>query len=337
MQFIQNYAAFLLNTVTIVIAIVSVLIAIVAISARNKKNDAGQIVIKKLNTRFEEYRTQLQTEIFTKTELTAFKKKQKADKKNLSTDTRKKIFVINFNGDMKASQVTGLREEITAILTVATENDEVVLLLESAGGLVHSYGLAASQLQRLRDHNIRLTVCVDKVAASGGYMMACVANKIVAAPFAIIGSIGVLLQLPNFHKLLEKHHIEFEQLTAGEYKRTLTLFGENTDKARSKMREDLEETHQLFKDFIKTHRTEVIINNVATGEHWFATQAIEYKLVDMLQTSDDHLLQASQAADLYEIKKMAKKSLLQKLGQSAQASYEGILNYWWKSRQEHLH
>ena len=109
-----------------------------------------------------------------------------------------------------------------------------------------AYGLAASQMQRIRDKKLKLTVCVDKVAASGGYMMAVVADKIIAAPFAVLGSIGVLAQVPNFHRLLKKHDVDFEMLTAGKYKRTLTMFGENTDKGREKFQEDIEDTHVLF-------------------------------------------------------------------------------------------
>ena len=218
-----------------------------------------------------------------------------------------------FKGDIKASDVSSLREEISAILTFASKNDEIFVTLESAGGTVHGYGLAASQLKRIRDKNIKLIVAVDKVAASGGYMMACVADKIIAAPFAIIGSIGVLAQIPNFYRLLKKHNVDFEQVTVGQYKRTLTLFGENTDEDREKVQEELEETHQLFKDFIKEYRDDVDIDKIATGEHWYGKQAIELKLVDELKTSDDYLSEAVQNADIYEIDYIRKKPLSEKI------------------------
>ena len=126
--------------------------------------------------------------------------------------------------------------------------------LESGGGLVHGYGLAAAQLVRLKDAGLTLTVCVDKVAASGGYMMACVADKVVAAPFAVIGSIGVVSQLPNFHKWLKNHDVDYEMFTAGDYKRTVTVFGENDAEDRAKYQEELEQTHALFKHFVNTYR-----------------------------------------------------------------------------------
>ena len=182
---------------------------------------------------------------------------------------QQRVFVLNFDGDWKASAVNLFREEITAILCVAKPQDEVVVRLESSGGVVHGYGLAASELQRIKDHHIPLTIAVDKVAASGGYMMACVADKILAAPFAIIGSIGVLAQLPNFHRFLKKHDVDFEQITAGQYKRTLSLFGENTSDGRKKFQTEINEAHQLFKQFITEHRPQIDIDKLATGEYWF--------------------------------------------------------------------
>ncbi|MFW0065456.1 MAG: protease SohB, partial [Coxiella endosymbiont of Dermacentor silvarum] len=216
-------------------------------------------------------------------------------------ESKKRIFVLDFNGDIHASSVEKLREEVTALLIVANKEDEVLIRLESSGGMVHSYGLAASQLQRIKEADIKLLVAIDKMAASGGYLMACVADWIIAAPFAIVGSIGVLAQLPNFHRYLQKKSIDFEQITAGEHKRTLTLFGENTEEGRAKMRQEVEEIHTLFKNFIKEHRKVVDIEQVATGKHWCASQAIHLKLVDELKTSDAYLLKARQKCDLYEI------------------------------------
>ena len=227
---------------------------------------------------------------------------------------KKRVYVVNFHGDIRASAVASLREEITAILTVATENDEVFLRLESGGGVVHGYGLGASQLMRVREKNIPLTVSVDKVAASGGYMMACVGNHIMAAPFAIIGSIGVIAQVPNFNKVLKKHDIEYDQFTAGEFKRTVTMFGENTDEAKAKFREEIEDIHALFKDFIVQHRPDVDIVKVSTGESWPGTRAMEKNLVDELKTSDDYLLESSKDADIYEVKYVSKKSLSERIG-----------------------
>jgi serine protease SohB len=222
-----------------------------------------------------------------------------------------------------------LREEITAILTLASSNDEVLLKLESPGGMVHSYGLASSQLDRLRKKNVPLTVCVDKVAASGGYMMACVADKILAAPFAIIGSIGVVAQIPNFNKLLKKHDVEFEMMTAGEHKRTLTMFGENTDKGREKFAEELEETHQLFKDYVSERRPQVDIDKIATGEIWFGSRALAMSLVDGIQTSDEYLVSRIEQADVFEIAYVVKKTLHQRLGLAAEESADRLLVRWW--------
>ncbi len=239
---------------------------------------------------------------------------------------KRRMFIIDFDGDIRASAVDSMREEISAILTHATEKDEVLVRLESGGGMVHSYGLAASQLQRIKDKGIPLTISVDKIAASGGYMMACVANRIIAAPFSIIGSIGVLAQIPNLHRLLKKHDIDYEQLHAGEYKRTLTMFGENTDKARVKMQEELEETHTLFKDFVKSQRPSLDIDHVSTGEHWLGTRALELGLVDELKTSDDYLMSARENTELINLSFNEKTNMMDKLS--------SIMSLRWRQQQK---
>ena len=334
MHMLTIYALFLLKTATIVLAFIIIAVTIVALASRGKSKSKGKIVTHKLNRKFEAMKRAFNDIALSDKALKNLNKQsKKIEKKSVkSDDTKKRLFVLNFNGDIKASQVDALRQEITTVLLVATPKDEVVVCLESPGGVVHGYGLAASQLQRIRNQKIPLTVIVDKVAASGGYMMACVADQIIAAPFAIIGSIGVVMQLPNFNRLLDKNNIEFEQLTAGEYKRTLTMFGKNTDKAREKVLEELEEVQVLFKNFISQHRPQVDINQVATGEHWFATKAIEYHLVDALQTSDDYLLKKSVDHDLYEITYKTKPTLAQKFGKGVHSLVDGFMTRLWSER-----
>ena len=221
--------------------------------------------------------------------------------------------MLNFKGDIKADSVSALREEITAILNTANDNDEVFVLVESGGGTIHGYGLGLAQLKRIRDRGLKLTVSVDKVAASGGYMMACVANRIICAPFAIIGSVGVIMQLPNFNRLLKKNHIDFEQLSSGKYKRTLTLFGKNTDEDREKMQQELDEAHLLFKRAVKEYRKDVDIDKVATGEYWYGEQALALHLVDELSVSDDYLMQSAKKMNVFKLSYMHKKTLSEKL------------------------
>ncbi len=317
MEFLTDYGLFLAKTITIIGGSIAVIITIFALASRSKEEKNEHIEIKKLNDKYAEIEQQLKAFMATKSEAKQLEKehkaKLKADKKNVESSERQRIFVLNFHGDMRAGAVSCLREEITAILTIARKNDEVFLRLDSAGGLVHAYGLAASQLQRIKDNAIHLTISVDKVAASGGYLMACLANKIIAAPFAVLGSIGVVAQIPNFNRLMKKHDIDYELITAGQYKRTLTSLGENTDAARSKFKEDIEDTHLLFKEFVKEHRPVVDIDQVSTGEHWFGTRAQDIKLVDELKTSDDYLLKKSAYNDLYEITYTEKKKFGSKL------------------------
>jgi serine protease SohB len=230
--------------------------------------------------------------------------------------------VLDFHGDIRASRVAGLREEVTAILTLATPADEVVLRLQNPGGTVNDQGFAASQLMRLRRRGVPLTVCVDTVAASGGYLMACVANRIVAAPFAVIGSIGVVAQIPNFHRLLDRAGIDFEQFTGGQFKRTVTMFGENTEADRAKLTEQIHETHDLFKDFVAEHRPQLDVAAVATGEYWYGKKALELNLVDALATSDDYLLAARERADLFEVSYSIPLSAARRLAEAARSALD---------------
>jgi serine protease SohB len=318
-EFFFNYGLFLAKTLTIVAAIAALLLLAMTLTGRKQAERKETLEVKKINKRYEDMAKAMNAGMLSRSKLKQYLKTEKermkaADKVARGEHRRKRLFVLNFHGDIRASAVAALREEITAVLTVAGADDEVFLRLESGGGVVHGYGLAASQLMRLREKQIPLTVSVDKVAASGGYMMACVGHRIIAAPFAIIGSIGVIAQLPNFNKVLKKHDVEFEQFTAGEFKRTVTMFGENTDEAKAKFREEIEDIHVLFKDFIAQHRPDVNIVEVSTGESWPGTRALERNLVDELKTSDDYLLESSQHADIYEIKYICKKSLLEKMG-----------------------
>jgi serine protease SohB len=244
-------------------------------------------------------------------------------------EPKPRVYVLDFDGDIKASATESMRHEITALLTLATAKDEVVLRLESGGGMVHSYGLASSQLARIRQAGIPLTICIDKVAASGGYMMACIGDKIISAPFAILGSIGVVAQLPNVNRLLKKHDIDFEVLTAGEYKRTLTVFGENTEKGREKFQEELDITHELFKNFVARYRPQLAIDDVATGEVWLGMAALDKQLVDELKTSDEYLSERAKVAEVFHLHYSERKSLQERVGLAASASVDRVLTTWW--------
>lgn len=329
MSFLLQYAVFLAKLFTLVLAILILTAGIFSITRKAKAQNKNKLCIKKLNKKYQEFAEALNAEILNKKQLRNFVKEQKVKLKKNAKLLKKRIFVLNFHGDIKATAVNNLREEITALLQVATAQDEVVLRLESGGGMVAPYGLAASQLQRLKDKHIPLTVAIDKIAASGGYLMACVGDKILAAPFAIIGSIGVVAQLPNFHRFLKKRDIDFELLTAGEYKRTLTIFGENTTKAREKTQQDLEEIHHLFKAFIQANRKQVNMSEVATGAHWLAKDALGLNLVDELITSDDYLslLAESDKAEIYECQYLSKKSVAEKLCGNIQSTLSKLVDF----------
>lgn len=341
MEFIADYGLFLAKVVTFLMAAV-VLVALLR-AANDKGGQKGSLKLTDLTDSFKTYRQSLEHHLYNesslkardKDEKKAKKKEEKAQKAAAKKQTAQptqhdpQLFVLTFKGSIDAREVEALREEVTAILSVATEQDEVLVKLESGGGMVHGYGLAASQLARVRKAGVPLTVAVDKVAASGGYMMACVADKLIAAPFAIIGSIGVIAQLPNFNKLLKKNDIEFEQLTAGEFKRTLTMFGENTDKAREKFKTELEETHGLFKGFITEHRPSLNVDEVATGEHWFGNQALELGLIDQVCTSDEYLFEAANKdRKVLSVSYQQRKNIAEKLAGTSAEVADRVLLKW---------
>ncbi|NGY05371.1 protease SohB [Solimonas terrae] len=323
-EFLIPYALFLAKTVTWVTALI-VLAATLAGLARGARSAGGpeRLDVRNLNRRYEGLADSVRDEVLDQAQLKALDKTRKGESKSRNKLAKKgkapdrpRVYALRFHGDLQASAVDSLREEISAVLQVARAGqDEVLLQLDSEGGMVHGYGLAASQLARLRSAGIKLTVAVDKVAASGGYLMACVADQVLAAPFAIVGSIGVVAQLPNFHRLLKRLDVDYELHTAGDYKRTLTLFGENTDAGREKFRVEIEETHALFKRFVREYRPQLDIERVATGEHWFGTQALELKLVDQLQTSDDYLLQRVKDAELFSLSFRRRQRLAQRLAE----------------------
>lgn len=356
MEYLIQYGLFLAKAATIVIAIIIVLGAIGASGNKQRKGaKKGQIKVTHLNDHFDDMKDTLRHTVLAKDQLKHVHKSEKKQAKLESkeqaksekeaarkagadvpadqeaaekTARKKRVYVLNFTGDIAAEEVSSLREEITAVLSLAESTDEVVLRLESPGGMVHAYGLASSQLLRIKNKQIPLTICVDKVAASGGYMMACLADNLIVAPFAIIGSIGVLVQLPNFHRVLKKNAIDYEIISAGEFKRTLTQFGEITQKGRDKVQEEVETMHGIFKNWIKEHRPSVDIEKVATGETWVGTQAKERYMVDEIRTSDECIVSACETADVYEVEYEIQKSLQDKIGGIFQRTVEKLFSNW---------
>lgn len=332
-EFIIDYLSFLLKVLTFVIA----LVVLLSLAAAVKRSRAGQeqLEIHSLNDHLEEQQEELQEQWLEgkllKQERKRIKQKKKQRQEKKSEAPR--VFVLDFKGDLAATKAGALGREISCLLGLLRPADEVVVRLESAGGYVHSYGYAAAQLQRLRDQQVKLTVCVDKVAASGGYMMASTATQLLAAPFAVIGSIGVVAEMPNLNRLLKKHDVDYEVLTAGEYKRTLTLLGENTEEGRKKFIDDLEATHQLFKSYVQRNRPELEIDRVAKGEIWYGEQAVGLKLIDQLMTSDDYLLKKLAEAEVFSVQLKRPSPFVERVTSQAARVVELRLLSWWPKLQ----
>jgi serine protease SohB len=352
MEYIIEYGVFLAKAVTIVVSVIFILgVAFSNSNRREKGRKKGVIRVSYLNEHYETLSDSLKIAVLDRPTLKLLEKAEKKkakdqerkNKKRAKTnaaasdskvnketmvapkDNRKKrVFVLNFEGDVGAEAVSSLREEITTVLSLADESDEIVLRLESPGGMVHAYGLASSQLLRIRNAGIPLTICVDKVAASGGYMMACLADRLIAAPFAIIGSIGVLVQLPNFNRVLQNYDVDYEIISAGEYKRTLTTFGEITEKGREKVKEEVETIHDVFKKWVKEYRPAVEIDKIATGETWLGSQAKDRYMVDDIRTSDEILVEAVKEHDVYEVEYELPKSIQDKLAGAFHGAFNKI-------------
>lgn len=333
-EFFIEYGLFLLKTITLVAAIV-IVIGTAAAAGRKSGQHEG-LEIENLNEKYQKLANGLRKVILKKDEWKAEAKAEKVRTKAQakSKEHRPRSFVIDFHGDLKASAVPSLREEVSAILEVATKDDQVIVRLDNHGGVVHEHGLAASQLARIRDREIPLLVSVDKVAASGGYLMACVANRIYSAPFAILGSIGVIAQLPNFNRLLDSHGIDFEQVTAGDYKRNVTMFGKNTDKDRAKLKEELEDVHSLFKAAVSQYRPDLDLDKIATGEHWYGTRAVELGLADEIKTSDELLAELAKDRDLYSVAYKVKQPLQKRLMANVDSALEKLDDTSWRRRFE---
>lgn len=334
MEFLSEYGLFLLKVVTVVVGIIVVVVT--AAAAGRKAGSHEGLEVEHLNKKYQAVAAVLKKAVMNKSDWKAESKAQKEHDKAEAKkeESRPRAYIIDFKGDLKASAVPSLREEISAVLEVATEKDQVVIRLENYGGVVHEHGLAASQLVRIRDHNIPLLVSVDKVAASGGYLMACVANKIIAAPFAILGSIGVIAQLPNFNRFMDSHGVDFEQITAGDYKRNVTMFGKNTDEDRARLKEQLEDVHSLFKAAVSEYRPDLDLDKVATGEHWYGTRALELGLADELKTSDELLADLAGEWDLYHVAFKIKQPLQKRLMANVDSSLEKLEAAGWRRRIE---
>lgn len=337
MEFLQNIGMFFSQALIIVLAVIAIILTIAAVTLKGKKSKSFNVEI--INDTYRDQTHELKTSLLDahdlKNEKKLHKKYLKAEKKNL----KPRAYVLNFlEGDVKATGVEQLREEITNLLLIAQKDEEVIINVESPGGIVHGYGLAAAQILRLRDFGLQVTICIDKIAASGGYMMACTAHQIISAPFAIVGSIGVVAQVPNFYRILKKNDIDFKEYTAGDYKRTVSLFGEITEKGEKKFIDQLEATHHLFKNFVVRYRPQIDINHVTTGEYWFGEDALKHKLVDRLGTSDDYILNKIKTHTVVKISLEKKTSFMEKMtdvfSKIASLSFEKIIerieNYGYK-------
>ena len=338
MEWLAEYGLFLAKAATVVVAIglaVGLAAGLAAGMARRGhqgRRHGPSFEVTHLNRRYRDMAAAFERTALSRKEFRARRKADKAERKTRDKEQqkrlakgeggRRRVFVLDFKGDLRASGVAALRDEVTMILAVAAEGDEVLVRLENGGGAPNGHGLGASQLARIRARGIPLTVAVDRIAASGGYMMACVADRILAAPFAIVGSIGVFAMIPNLHRLLEGRGVDVEQFQAGEFKLTVNMLGKPTDEGRAKLQDQLDTIHTLFKDFVAQYRPALDIERVSTGEFWHGREALGLDLVDEIRTSDDYLYEASREADLYHVRGAGRPGLRRRITELAELALD---------------
>ena len=318
MDYLYDISLFFLKSLIIVVGLLIVILIPMIQSQKKKASKKKKLELENLKDRFKPYIQEFYQTYLNKKNYKNYLKQLKKEKP--PEKEKPNSFLISFTGDKMATQVESLRDEVSLILKIAKPEDEVILLLESPGGAVASYGLAASQLVRLRD-KLKLTICVDTVAASGGYLMASTGHQIISAPFALIGSIGVLFQTPNIHEFLKKRDISFEEVTAGKYKRTITPFGKITEEKKQKLQEQIDLVYLQFKNFLKEYRKDLDFEKVATGEVWLGAEALKLHLVDKIQCSDDYIMEALKTRNVYKIKLKEEKKLWEKFTKKISSKY----------------
>jgi len=317
-EMLLNVGAFSLKSLVLGLVVFGGLLMVISAAMKAKAHEK-ELEVEDLSEKSKKQTLTIQARILPPKD---FKKLLKKEKKSLKDEKKHhdkpKLFVLSFKGDMKASQVDQLRTQVSSVIEVSNpQKDQVLVCIESPGGMVHGYGLAAAQLKRMREKGLHVVAAVDQVAASGGYLMAAVAHEIIAAPFAVVGSIGVVAQVPNIHRLLKKHDVDYEEVTSGKFKRSISYLGKITDEGREHFEKKIGDTHELFKSFVKESRPQLDLEEVGNGDHWYGSEALKLGLIDRIQTSDDFIMESLHSKHVIQIKTPESKNLVKKFASAA--------------------
>ncbi len=219
-----------------------------------------------------------------------------------------RLAVLRFQGlrDLNASGDQRLSEAIDEVLVNRDHFEEAVVIIDSPGGTTHGYGHAYALLERLSASGLKVTACIDRIGASGGYLMALPADRILAGPFAIVGSVGVVAGIPNVKRLLEEKGVSYRLFVAGDKKRVVHFADDDGPEVREYMDEKLAGIHTQFLQAVEKHRGDrVKLDEVRSGDHWSAEESVEkgLGLVDELQTSAEYLLERNREVALVMIER----------------------------------
>ncbi|WP_343192796.1 S49 family peptidase [Buchnera aphidicola (Taiwanaphis decaspermi)] len=301
MEFIYSYILFIIKTLSVLffLHLFSKIIIIYIL----KKNDIylnNTLKVELLNNHYKKL----------KNDLSFFQKKKIINQKNVY-NKKSNLYILDYNDKIKKNKIKKLREEISSIILVAKKNDEVLLRLENTSDIVYEYGLVIAQLQRLRKKGIKLIISIDKIVSNGGYIIACVADHISASPFSIIGPINIVVNIPNIDKYTQTSNLN-NQLNDCNTFTKLTLIKNNTKIYVNKIFNKLDIKKYIRNSFIKDMRPSLNLNKIFNQNYWIGENAINEKLIDSINTSDDILFSKKDTHNLLKIKYVYKSNIVEK-------------------------
>ncbi|MDP3296608.1 MAG: signal peptide peptidase SppA [Thermodesulfovibrionia bacterium] len=182
------------------------------------------------------------------------------------------------------------RDVIDELKTYAKDSSikAVVIRIDSPGGAVAPAQEIYKEIVKLKKEK-KVVASMGSVAASGGYYIACPADKIVANPGTLTGSIGVIMEIPNIEGLMKKIGVETKVIKSGKHKDIASMFKSMTEEERKILQSVLDDVHDQFIRAVSEGRNMKYenIKELADGRIFTGKKAKELGLVDTLGNLDD--------------------------------------------------
>ena len=200
---------------------------------------------------------------------------------------RKSVSVVRLSGVIANGPRAGISDQACAPLLEAAfrkgKPSAVALVINSPGGSPVQSSLIGSRIRRLAaEHDVPVYAFVEDVAASGGYWLACAADKIYLDESSIVGSIGVISASFGAHEFLNRQGFERRVYTAGKSKSMLDPFRPENPEDVERLKGSLEQIHEVFKTHVTSRRGGRLASDqdLFTGEIWLGQKAIDVGLAD---------------------------------------------------------